>query len=167
VVATRPRATSASKKRRPAGAELERVEVHGRAEWRRWLSTHHARTDGVWLVTYKKRSAWSAVNKARVERLLAARKIAPPGLAAIEQAKADGSWSRLDEVEALVPPPDLARALARHGSAREHFAAFPRSSKRIILGWIASAKTEATRSKRIEETARLAAENRRANHWRQ
>lgn len=211
MVATRRRAASGSKKGRRAGVELERVEVHSRAEWRRWLSVHHGQAEGVWLVTYKKaadperylsyediveealcfgwvdslprtvdaarsmrlvaprrpRSAWSAVNKARVEKLVAAGKLAPPGLAVIERAKADGSWSKLDAVEALVTPPDLARALSRHGAAREHFAAFPRSSKRIILEWIASAKTEATRRKRIEETARLAAENRRANHWRQ
>jgi uncharacterized protein YdeI (YjbR/CyaY-like superfamily) len=113
------------------------------------------------------KSAWSAVNKARVERLAAAGRLAPSGLAVIERAKADGSWSKLNEVEALVTPPDLTAALARHGSATVNFASFPRSSKRIILEWIASAKSEATRLKRIEETARLAAENRRANHWRQ
>lgn len=113
------------------------------------------------------KSAWSAVNKARVDKLAAAGKLAPAGLAAVARAKSDGSWSKLDEVEAMVTPPDLARALAQHASASEHFAAFPRSSKRIILEWIASAKTDATRTKRILETARLAAVNRRANHWRQ
>ncbi len=113
------------------------------------------------------KSAWSAVNKARAARLVAAGRCVPAGLAAIERAKADGSWSKLDPVEALVTPPDLSRALARYKSASHYFASFPRSSKRIILEWIAGAKTEATRLKRIEETARLAAENRRANHWRQ
>jgi uncharacterized protein YdeI (YjbR/CyaY-like superfamily) len=38
--------------------------------------------------------------------------------------------------------------------------------KRNILEWIGNAKTPATRSKRIEETARLAAVNERANQWR-
>ena len=50
--------------------------------------------------------------------------------------------------------------------AAEFFAAFPRSAKRGILEWIANAKTAATRAKRIDETARLAAENKRANQWR-
>ncbi len=113
------------------------------------------------------KSAWSAVNKARVEKLIAAGKMAPAGLAAIERAKADGSWSRLDHVEAMVIPPDLTIALARHGRAAEYFEAFPRSSKRIILEWIGSARTDATRQERVEETARMAATNLRANHWRQ
>lgn len=112
----------------------------------------------------KAKSGWSAVNKARVERLVAARKMAPAGLRAIERAKADGSWGKLDAVEALVVPRDLAAALGAR--ARAYFDAFPRSSKRIILEWIAGARTPETRAKRVEETARLAAENRRANHWR-
>lgn len=36
----------------------------------------------------------------------------PPGLAKIEAAQLDGSWSALDAVEALEIPPDLERALA-------------------------------------------------------
>jgi uncharacterized protein YdeI (YjbR/CyaY-like superfamily) len=39
--------------------------------------------------------------------------------------------------------------------------------KRAILEWIANAKRAETRAKRVEETARLAAENIRANQWRQ
>jgi len=30
------------------------VELDTRAEWRRWLRLHHARSAGVWLVTWKK-----------------------------------------------------------------------------------------------------------------
>ena len=37
---------------------------------------------------------------------------------------------------------------------------------RGILEWIANAKTPVTRAKRIEETARLARQNLRANQWR-
>ena len=32
----------------------ERVEVRSRAEWRAWLAAHHARSEGIWLVTYRK-----------------------------------------------------------------------------------------------------------------
>jgi uncharacterized protein YdeI (YjbR/CyaY-like superfamily) len=112
------------------------------------------------------KSAWSKVNKARVEKLLAEGKMAPAGLEVVAQAKADGSWARLDAVEAETVPPDLGRALRERPGAERHFEAFPRSSKRIILEWIDSARTAETRAKRIEETARLAAENRRAHHWR-
>lgn len=38
-----------------------------------------------------------------------------------------------------------------------------RSVKRGILEWISTAKKPETRARRVEETARLAAENKRAN----
>jgi uncharacterized protein YdeI (YjbR/CyaY-like superfamily) len=34
--------------------ERESVEITSRAEWRAWLAEHHATSDGVWLVTWKK-----------------------------------------------------------------------------------------------------------------
>jgi uncharacterized protein YdeI (YjbR/CyaY-like superfamily) len=112
-------------------------------------------------------SAWSAVNKARVEALAVAGLIAAPGLAKIEAAKADGAWTRLDGVERLEVPADLAAALAALPPAADNFAAFPRSTRRGILEWILQAKRPDTRAKRIEETARLAAQNVRANQFRQ
>jgi len=185
------------------------VHPKTRAEWREWLEHHHPRTEGVWLITYKKATGkprieyeeaveealcfgwidskanklddersmlwmsprkpgtgWSRPNKERIERLVAAGVIAPAGLAKIEAAKKDGSWEALDAVEALEIPPDLEKALAGYGAAKHNFEAFPRSVKRAILEWISNAKRPETRAKRVEETARLAAENRRANQWR-
>jgi uncharacterized protein YdeI (YjbR/CyaY-like superfamily) len=90
----------------------------------------------------------------------------PAGLAKIEAAKQDGSWSALDAVELLEIPADLATALAAFPNAGRHFAAFPRSVKRAMLEWISIAKKPETRAGRIEETARLAEEKIRANQWR-
>jgi uncharacterized protein YdeI (YjbR/CyaY-like superfamily) len=70
----------------------------------------------------KRGSAWSAANKTRVERLIADGRMEPAGLAAIEIAKAEGSWSFLDDVERLEVPADLAEALADHPEATKHFA---------------------------------------------
>ena len=114
----------------------------------------------------KPRSGWSRVNKERVERMVAAGKMAPAGLDKIEQAKADGSWSKLDDIENLVIPDDLGAAFDAHSPAGEYFEAFPRSIKRGILEWIANAKRPSTREKRIHETATLAQRNERANQWR-
>jgi uncharacterized protein YdeI (YjbR/CyaY-like superfamily) len=72
----------------------------------------------------------------------------------------------LDQIEALEIPSDLEQMLATYPPAQQNFTAFPRSVKRGILEWIASAKKPETRLKRVEETARLAAENKRANQWR-
>jgi uncharacterized protein YdeI (YjbR/CyaY-like superfamily) len=119
-----------------------------------------------WFAPRRPGSGWSRSNKDRVERMLDAGQMTAAGLAKIEAAKADGSWNVLDAIENLEVPEDLAAALASYDAAGEHFEAFPRSVKRSILEWIASAKRPVTRAKRIEETARLAQDNIRANQWR-
>lgn len=136
-----------------------------------WIDSSGRKLDDERTMLYfaprKAGSNWSAANKARVEKLIAAGLMTAAGLAKIAAAKADGSWTALDDVEKLVIPPDLAAALDRYAAAREHFDAFPRSVKRGILEWILNAKRAETRQQRIDETARLAAENIRANQWRQ
>ena len=49
---------------------------------------------------------------------------------------------------------------------RPHWDGFPRSTKRVIQERISTARTEATRERRIHDTAREAAEGRPANQWR-
>lgn len=134
-----------------------------------WIDSRPAKLDEersmLWLAPRKPRTGWSALNKARAERMIATDRMTPAGLAKIEAAKRDGSWSALDAIEALLVPPDLQAALAA-ASASDNFEAFPRSVKRGILEWIANAKRPETRAKRVEETATLAAQNLRANQWR-
>jgi uncharacterized protein YdeI (YjbR/CyaY-like superfamily) len=111
----------------------------------------------------KIRSEWSASNKARVERLMAAGLMRPAGIEAIGRAKANGSWTALDDVEKGIVPDDLAAALAELPPAAERFAAFPWSARRAILQWVNQAKRPETRAARVHETAVLAARNERAN----
>jgi uncharacterized protein YdeI (YjbR/CyaY-like superfamily) len=120
----------------------------------------------LWFAPRKSGTGWSRPNKLRVARLIAAGAMLPAGLAKVEAAKRDGSWTKLDAVEALEIPPDLAAALKAHPPAAAHFEAFPRSVKRGILEWILQAKRAETRARRIDETATLAARNERANQWR-
>jgi uncharacterized protein YdeI (YjbR/CyaY-like superfamily) len=118
------------------------------------------------LVTPRKPgSAWSAINKARAEKMIAAGLMTPAGQAVIDAARAGGQWDRLNGVEALEVPKDLKAAFGLHPGAAKHFDAFPKSARRGILEWILTARTPETRARRIEETARLAADNRRANSW--
>lgn len=119
----------------------------------------------LWFSPRKKGSAWSKRNKERVEKLVAANRLHEAGLAKIEEAKQDGSWSKLDSVEALEIPSDLRKAFKSNLGSNSNFDAFPRSTKRAILEWIGNAKTDTTRVKRVSETATLAAENIRANQW--
>ncbi len=119
----------------------------------------------LWFTPRKPGSGWSKPNKDRVAKLMAANRMAAAGLKVIERAREDGSWSALDAVEALETPDDLAKALRHYPNARAHWDAFPRSAKRGILEWISTAKTPPTRHKRIQETAQLAEDNKRANQW--
>lgn len=134
-----------------------------------WIDSKPARIDdrltALLCTPRRPGSGWSKVNKDRLERLLAADLVAPAGRAAIQRAKADGSWTKLDRVDAYAVPDDLARVLDLLPPARQHFDAFPPSVRRGILEWITSAKTAPTRTKRMEETARLAQRDERANQW--
>jgi uncharacterized protein YdeI (YjbR/CyaY-like superfamily) len=110
----------------------------------------------------KPTSAWARSNKERVERLIAGGQMTEAGLRAIATAKANGSWTILDDVDALVIPDDLQSALAADEQAHSYFEAFPPSAKKQILYWIKTAKRPETRQRRIAETVRLAASNIRA-----
>jgi uncharacterized protein YdeI (YjbR/CyaY-like superfamily) len=110
----------------------------------------------------KPRSGWAATNKARVERLIAAGRMRPAGLAAIERAKANGSWTLLDDVEQGIVPDDLAAALEERPPAASNFEAFPKSVRRTLLEWIRQARRPETRARRVVETATSAARNERA-----
>jgi uncharacterized protein YdeI (YjbR/CyaY-like superfamily) len=116
-----------------------------------------------WCAPRKAGTGWSRRNKERVQKLIASGEMADAGMAKIRAAKKDGSWTALDAVEALVIPQDLRAALASLPRASAHFEEFPPSAKRSILEWIRSAKKPETRLKRIEESARLANKNVRAN----
>ena len=119
----------------------------------------------VWVAPRQPGSNWSRLSKERAERMQKAGQMTEAGRAAIDRAKADGSWTALDDVENLVTPNDLTAAFAAHPPAWEEWEAFPRSVKRGILEWILNAKRQATRTKRITETARLAQKGKRANQW--
>jgi len=97
----------------------------------------------------KPKSAWSALNKRRIDALVAGKRMAAPGLAKIEAAKQDGSWTRIDAVEAMVMPDDLARAYARNRKAKAFFESLSPSSQKGILYWINSVKSAALRAERI------------------
>ena len=113
----------------------------------------------------KPKSVWSKVNKAKVERLLAAGKITPAGQRMIDIAKENGMWSHLDEIEELVMPAELEAAFAEQPSAWDNFQAFPPSARKGIFQWIIQAKGAETRAKRVAETVAKAAVGERANAW--
>ena len=110
----------------------------------------------------KPRSVWAASNRARVERLIEEGRMAPAGLAAIERAKANGSWTVLEAAERMEIPDDLTAAFEGRPPAAANFAAFPPSARRMLLAWVAVARRPETRAARIAEIAEAAARNERA-----
>jgi uncharacterized protein YdeI (YjbR/CyaY-like superfamily) len=115
----------------------------------------------------KPKSVWSKLNKDRVKKLIAEGKMHESGLKVIAQAKKTGMWDALTKIDNLEMPDDLLKAFRKNKVAFDNYKKFPPSSKKIILGWIDSAKRSETRQKRIQETIALAQENVRANHFKQ
>lgn len=135
-----------------------------------WIDSKPNKLDAsrslLWFAPRKAGTGWSRPNKLRVQQMTAAGLMTPEGTRKVEAAKADGSWNALDAVEELLIPSDLREALACIPDAARCFEAFPRSAKRGILEWILNARKPETRANRIEQTARLASRNERANQWR-
>ncbi len=65
----------------------------------------------LWISPRKPGSNWSRVNKGLVAELETAGQMTAGGRAVIDRAKADGTWTALDDVENGVVPPDLEAAL--------------------------------------------------------
>ena len=131
-----------------------------------WVDSTAGRVDDdrgkLYFAPRKPRSGWAATNKVRVERLIAAGRMAPAGLAAIERAKGNGAWEVLDSVARLEVPDDLRAALEASPPAAVNFAAFSPSARRGLLAWVAFAMRPETRAARVRQVAEAAARNKRA-----
>jgi uncharacterized protein YdeI (YjbR/CyaY-like superfamily) len=103
-----------------------------------------------WFAPRRPKGTWARSNKERVERLEAAGLMTDAGRAAIEIAKANGSWNSLDQIDDLVMPPDLEVALADAEGAREHFDSRSPSSRRTALAFVTQVKNPTLRAGRVQ-----------------
>jgi uncharacterized protein YdeI (YjbR/CyaY-like superfamily) len=135
-----------------------------------WIDSRPGKVDEArWVLQFTPRkpgSVWSKPNKERVERLLAAGLMAPAGLAAVERAKRDRSWSALESSDALELPIDLLRALERDPAAAAGWERFAPSTRKPLLFWIADAKRPRTRADRIARAVQGAKDGRSPLAWR-
>lgn len=113
----------------------------------------------------KPKSTWSKINKLKVERLINEGLMTKAGLESIEIAKQNGSWNILDDIDALVIPPDLESAFGKHPSSKAFFESLSSSIKKMMLYWIISAKQAETRQKRINEIAEMAGQNQKPKQF--
>ena len=104
------------------------------------------------------RSAWSQVNRERVERLLIAGRIKPRGQAQIDRAKADGRWASAYAPQSQAEPDqDLKAALDAEPAARAFFDALDSANRYAVLYRAHQAKTPESRAAKVAElVAKLA-----------
>ncbi len=115
------------------------------------------------LISPRKAQHWAKTYKLRAAKLIEAGKMHEAGLKAIETSKQNGLWDFMDDVDNLIFPDDLQKALAKTPNAEPFFNAINDSSKRFVLRWIKLAKTEKTRKQRIEKIALLSARGEKLN----
>lgn len=128
---------------------LEQALCHG------WIDGQVRRRDEL---TYRQRftprrarSKWSRRNVSLVEQLLAAGRMHPAGLAAVEQAMANGNWQSAYAGQARIEvPDDLAGALAADRAARAAFDTLTAQNRYAILYRIETLKRADARARRIE-----------------
>ncbi len=104
----------------------------------------------------KDKSVWSESNMKRVDKMIREGRMTEVGLRKVNEAKRNGYWDRLSEVnDTNTMPEDFNRALRSNKKANEFYKSLSPSSKKLYLWWIVSAKREETRSKRIMEAIKL------------
>ncbi|MEM7435050.1 MAG: YdeI/OmpD-associated family protein [Myxococcota bacterium] len=111
------------------------------------------------LISPRKAHHWAKTYKDRAARLKEEGRMQPAGLASIAASQRAGLWELMDDVDALIRPPDLIDALDSCKAAGANFDASSRSYQRNILRWIKLARTPDTRAKRIGEVVSFAARN--------
>jgi uncharacterized protein YdeI (YjbR/CyaY-like superfamily) len=99
----------------------------------------------------KPKSAWSALNKDRVKKLLAAGLMSAAGLVVVKAAKASGAWNAAEHVEKLIVPPDLERAIKATPEASRNWATYTDSRRKGVLYRLAGAKRPETRAKYLQQ----------------
>ena len=109
------------------------------------------------LIAPRKAQHWAKSYKERAAKLMEEGKMHAAGQASIDRGKACGLWHFMDDVDALILPEDLKKALKALPPAATFFDSINPSSKRFVLRWIKLAKTEKTRKSRILKIAQLSA----------
>jgi len=119
-----------------------------------WIDSLPGKVDDfrtkIYISPRKADSGWSRRNKNLLIDLQRRGLMEPPGAAAIERAKANGSWERFDLAEDLVLPIELKSALEMDVKLLSQWDLLSEAKKRQALQQIYDAKTDSTRLKRID-----------------
>jgi len=107
----------------------------------------------------KRESAWSALNRARVERLLAAGLMTAAGLVVVKSAKELGTWNAMKHVEELTIPPDLKKAIKANPDATRNWVSYSASRRKGVLYRLAGARRPETRARYLQDIIENMARN--------
>jgi uncharacterized protein YdeI (YjbR/CyaY-like superfamily) len=107
----------------------------------------------------KRASVWSALNKARAERLLAAGLMTPAGLSVVNAAKESGAWNAWKDVDELEVPLDLEKAIKANPETARTWASYTPSRRKGILYRLAGAKRPETRARYLRDIIENMARN--------
>ena len=97
------------------------------------------------------RSKWSQINRDHVARLLEEGRMRASGLAAIEQAKADGRWDAAYRQKGADIPPDFKAALDASPAAAAHYATLTRQDAFAFTFRLGRVTRPETRERKIAE----------------
>jgi uncharacterized protein YdeI (YjbR/CyaY-like superfamily) len=101
-------------------------------------------------------SKWSDLNKKRVDKLIRKNRMTDYGLAKVEIAKKTGMWDKPDQPRPqFVMHEEFQEALDQHPKALEFFNSLNKADRQQYIYWVASAKRQDTREKRIKESIEL------------
>lgn len=110
----------------------------------------------------RKTSNWSKRNREHAERLIEEGRMAPPGLAQVEAARADGRWeSAYAPASEMSVPEDFLAALKERPKAEAFFAGLNRANLYAIAYRLHTAKTAETRQRRFDKLLAMLEEGKR------
>lgn len=129
---------------------LDSALCHGWIDGQKQAESEH-----YWLQRFTPRTAtsiWSRINKAKAEALIAAGRMRPAGLRAIDQARRNGRWeAAYSSATTSTVPDDLQQALDANPMAKAFFATLNSQNRYAILFRIQNVKKAETRAKKISQ----------------
>ena len=109
------------------------------------------------------KSNWSDLNRKRARKMIKAGRMTGVGLAKFNNAGKEIKSKTQDapRKKRLIIPPDLKNALSANKKAMENFNNFAPSYRRLYIGWITAPKRKETRERRINQTVKWSAQNKK------
>jgi len=125
-----------------------------------WIDAQRKGLDDTWFLQRytprRARSRWSQVNVGHVERLTAAGRMQPAGLAQVAAAKADGRWAAAySSMSSRTVPAELQAALDGNARAAAAFAALSSSNRWAFCLRVETSKRAKTKQRHVERAIEM------------